>query len=221
MPADGQCRQVTRSAILWTGRGLRQPRTPNGRVPRERSASAHDLQHTRVVRTRLPHFSGCRQDRSGTIQGGLNVSIRARKISWLTSRLRIKYTKSSHGKTFADAHPIVAHGLSDLPNRSRRRQCPLKRGIMKIRDVERIGFRIFVTVLGGLKPPLDLCLCLGPGPARIGRHRDRHGLDPSGSVVQGADLELRDIATNDARKADDPGAGRSHFSRISLSVNTP
>ena len=45
-------------------------------------------------------------------------------------------------------------------------------------------------------------------------------LDPSGSVVQGADLELRDIATNDTRKATTQEQGVHTFPNLSLGKYT-
>ena len=41
-------------------------------------------------------------------------------------------------------------------------------------------------------------------------------LDPSGSVVQGAQLELRDLATNDVRKGETQGQGAHTFVNLSL-----
>ena len=45
-------------------------------------------------------------------------------------------------------------------------------------------------------------------------------LDPSGSVVQGADLELRDIATNSIRKARTQDQGIHTFPNLSLGKYT-
>src|SRR5262249_21283613 len=41
-------------------------------------------------------------------------------------------------------------------------------------------------------------------------------LDPQGRVVQGAQLELRDLATNDARTATTPDAGTYNFVNLSI-----
>src|SRR5437879_11018319 len=45
-------------------------------------------------------------------------------------------------------------------------------------------------------------------------------LDPSGSVVQGADLELRDVATNSVRKATTQDQGVHTFPNLSLGKYT-
>src|SRR6266496_2462407 len=45
-------------------------------------------------------------------------------------------------------------------------------------------------------------------------------LDPSGSVVQGADLELRDVATNSIRKATTQDQGVHTFPNLSLGKYT-
>src|ERR1700731_3474407 len=63
------------------------------------------------------------------------------------------------------------------------------------------------SVLGGVRTILLIVLALGAVPGSWPQNGSEGTVtvsvvDPSGSVVQGAQLELRDVATNDLRKAE-------------------
>jgi len=76
-------------------------------------------------------------------------------------------------------------------------------------------------VCGGLKAAVLVVMALCLAPSIWAQHGNEGTvtvtvLDPSGSVVQGAQLELRDIATNDARKGETQNSGTYTFVNLSL-----
>ncbi len=76
-------------------------------------------------------------------------------------------------------------------------------------------------VLGGGITALLALLMLGIGPSALAQHGSEGTvtvtvLDPSGSVVQGARLELQDTATNDVRKGETAENGTHTFVNLSL-----
>ncbi len=82
-------------------------------------------------------------------------------------------------------------------------------------------FRSSHRVLGGLTAVLSVLLALCLVPTAWAQHGSEGTvtvtvLDPSGSVVQGAQLELRDLATNDVRKGETQEKGTHAFVNLSL-----
>jgi hypothetical protein len=76
-------------------------------------------------------------------------------------------------------------------------------------------------VLGEAKAFLLILLTLCVIPSALAQHGTEGTvsvtvLDPSGSVVQGAQLELRDVATNDVRKGESRSGGTYTFVNLSL-----
>jgi hypothetical protein len=77
------------------------------------------------------------------------------------------------------------------------------------------------SVLGGVRTILLIVLALGAVPGSWPQNGSEGTVivsvvDPSGSVVQGAQLELRDVATNDLRKAETQEKGTHTFVNLSL-----
>ena len=76
-------------------------------------------------------------------------------------------------------------------------------------------------VLGGLRAVLSVLLALCVAPT-VWAQQGSEGTvtvtvrDPSGSVVQGAQLELRDLATNEVQKAETQEKGTHTFVNLSL-----
>jgi hypothetical protein len=80
-------------------------------------------------------------------------------------------------------------------------------------------------VLGGVNAVLLTLLALCAVPSIWAQHGSEGTvtvtlLDPSGSVVQGAQLELRDLATNDVRKGETQEKGNYTFVNLSLGKYT-
>src|SRR5271165_849922 len=78
-------------------------------------------------------------------------------------------------------------------------------------------------VCGGLKAALLVVMALCLAPSILAQHGSEGTvtvtvLDPSGSVVQGAQLELRDLATNDVRKGETQDKGTYTFVNLPLGV---
>jgi len=76
-------------------------------------------------------------------------------------------------------------------------------------------------VLGSMKAGLLILLVLCVVPSTLAQHGSEGTvtvtiLDPSSSVVQGAQLELRDLATNDVRKGETQEKGTHTFVNLSL-----
>jgi len=76
-------------------------------------------------------------------------------------------------------------------------------------------------VFGGMRAALVILLALCFAPLTWAQHGSAGTItvtvvDPSGSVVQGAQLELRDLATNDTRRADTQEKGTYTFVNLSL-----
>jgi hypothetical protein len=76
-------------------------------------------------------------------------------------------------------------------------------------------------VLGGMRASLPMLLALFLASLTWAQHGSEGTVtvtvvDPSGSLVQGAQLELRDLATNDLRKGETQAAGTHSFVNLSL-----